>query len=360
MTGIRRLAVALAAAGTLTFATGASALPILDLLLPANAPGAVAQPATNITLSGAQLNGTVHPNGHGTKYFFEYGTTIAYGKKSKEVGISGGASWTAVSTTLTGLQEDTTYHFRVVAKGDGTTRSDDLTFKTASSAPPPGGDPGPGTDPGTDPGSDPGTPGSSDPGSPATDGQSGAVVEPRLGKSVLVAPGDGELFVRKPGSSSFKALESGSQLPMGTEVDASSGSIALTSALPGGDVQTGRFGGGRFVIRQGRAGYVDLYLRGPVCQRSKAKHSLTVASAARRKPKRRLWGADHGGRFRTHGKNSHATVRGTRWVVGDTCAGTLTRVSSGQVVVRDTVRGKSIVLDARERYLARPRHKRHR
>ena len=166
--------------------------------------------------------------------------------------------------------------------------------------------------------------------------------------------------MRKPGSSSFKALESGSQLPMGTEVDASSGSIALTSALPGGDVQTGRFGGGRFVIRQGRAGYVDLYLRGPVCQRSKAKHSLTVASAARRKPKRRLWGADHGGGSRTHGKNSHATVRGTRWVVGDTCAGTLTRVSSGQVVVRDTVRGKSIVLDARERYLARPRHERHR
>ena len=90
MTGIRRLAVALAAAGTLTFAAGASALPILDLLLPANAPGAVAQPATNITLSGAQLNGTVHPNGHGTKYCFEYGTTIAYGKKSKEVGISRG------------------------------------------------------------------------------------------------------------------------------------------------------------------------------------------------------------------------------------------------------------------------------
>ena len=359
MNGLRRLAVALTVAGALTFVAGASAIPLLDLLLPGKAPGAVAQPATNVTVSGGQLNGTVHPNGHGTKYFFEYGPTIAYGNKTKEIGISGGASWTAVSATLTGLQEDTTYHFRVVAKGDGTTRSPDVTFKTASSAPPPGGDPGPGTDPGTDPGTGPGTPGSSDPGSPATGGRSDAVVEPKLGKSVLVAPGDGELFVRKPGSSAFKLLESGSELPMGTEVDATNGSIALTSALPGGHVQTGQFGGGRFVIRQSRGGYVDLYLRGRVCQRSKAKYSLTVASAARRKPKRRLWGSDHGGRFRTHGKNSHATVRGTRWVVGDSCAGTLTRVSSGQVVVRDTVRRKNVVLDAGERYLARPRHKRH-
>src|SRR3712207_6890811 len=37
---------------------------------------------------------------------------------------------------------------------------------------------------------------------------------------------------------------------------------------------------------------------------------------------RRLWGRDKGGRFRTHGKNSHATVRGTRWLVEDRCDGT--------------------------------------
>ena len=353
MTGIRRLAVAITAAVALAFATSASALPILDLLLPARAPGAAAQPATNVTVSGAQLNGIVHPNGHGTKYFFEYGTTIAYGKKSTEVGISGGASWTAVSTTLTGLQEDTTYHFRVVAKGDGTTRSDDLTFKTASSAPPPGGDPGPGTDPAPTR-ARPGTPGSSDPGSPATDGQSGAVVEPKLGKSVLVAPGDGELFVRKPGSSSFKALESGSQLPMGTEVDASSGSIALTSALPGGTPD-------RQVRRRALHGPPGpRRLRRPVparprCQRSKAKHSLTVASAARRKPRRRLWGADHGGRFRTHGKQQPRDRARHPLVVGDTCKGTLTKVTEGSRGRARLPKKKSMLVKAGKRYLARPR-----
>jgi hypothetical protein len=318
------------------------------------------QPATDITVSGARLNGQVHPNDRDTKYFFEYGTTIAYGTKTMQVKVNKDASWTPVSATVTGLAEGTGYHFRVVAVSDkGTTRSSDLTFSTAT-VPPPGGGSDPGTDPGSDPGSDPGKPGASDPGGPSSGGESSALVEPKLGKAVVVAPGEGVLFVRKPGSSTFKVLESGSQLPMGTEVDASQGSIALTSALPSGGVQTGEFGGGRFVIRQGRRGYVDLYLRGPVCQRAKAKDSFSVARASRRKPKRRLWGSDHGGRFRTHGKNSHATVRGTRWVVGDSCAGTLTRVSSGQVVVRDSVRRKNVVLDAGERYLARPHHKHHR
>jgi hypothetical protein len=42
-------------------------------------------------------------------------------------------------------------------------------------------------------------------------------------------------------------------------------------------------------------------------------------------------------------------------MVADTCKGTLTRVSSGSVVVRDPVRHKRVVLAAGEHYLARPR-----
>jgi hypothetical protein len=151
------------------------------------------------------------------------------------------------------------------------------------------------------------------------------------------------------------ALSYGSELPLGTEVDALNGSIALTSALPGGGVQTATFGGGRFVIRQARGGYVDLFLRGPACHPA-PKGSGMLASAAASSSGRRLWGRDKGGRYRTHGKNSHATVRGTHWVVMDTCAGTLTRVSRGAVVVRDEVRKKSVLVKAGEHYLARPRH----
>jgi hypothetical protein len=49
---------------------------------------------------------------------------------------------------------------------------------------------------------------------------------------------------------------------------------------------------------------------------------------------RRLWG-DGYGRFRTAGRYSAATVRGTRWLVEDRCDGTVTRVKRGQVAVED-------------------------
>ena len=44
---------------------------------------------------------------------------------------------------------------------------------------------------------------------------------------------------------------------------------------------------------------------------------------------RRLWGRDRGGRYRTYGRHSHATVRGTRWLTEDRCLGTYTRVTEG-------------------------------
>ena len=48
------------------------------------------------------------------------------------------------------------------------------------------------------------------------------------------------------------------------------------------------------------------------------------------------------------------TVRGTEWLVQDSCAGTLTRVARGVVSVRDNVRRKTIVVRAGKKYLARP------
>jgi hypothetical protein len=101
---------------------------------------------------------------------------------------------------------------------------------------------------------------------------------------------------------------------------------------------------------RGKRGYVDLYLR----RRTAREHSRpgTASAASRPRPGRRLWGRDHGGRFRTHGHNSHATVRGTRWLVEDRCDGTLTRVTSGTVVVRDRPQEADRAL--RRRPLPRP------
>jgi hypothetical protein len=79
------------------------------------------------------------------------------------------------------------------------------------------------------------------------------------------------------------------------------------------------------------------------------------AKAAAKKPKtRKLWG-NGSGAFATRGQYSAATVRGTQWLVQDSCSGTLTRVAKGVVSVRDTVKRKTILLRAPRSYTARPR-----
>ena len=61
--------------------------------------------------------------------------------------------------------------------------------------------------------------------------------------------------------------------------------------------------------------------------------------------------ADAGkGKFRTKGQYSAATVRGTKWLVQDTCTTTLTRVTEGVVSVRDKVERKTITLRAGKSY----------
>ena len=48
-----------------------------------------------------------------------------------------------------------------------------------------------------------------------------------------------------------------------------------------------------------------------------------------------------------------ATVRGTRWLTRDTCAGTLTKVTRGVVSVRDLRRKRTVTVRAGHSYLAR-------
>ena len=59
------------------------------------------------------------------------------------------------------------------------------------------------------------------------------------------------------------------------------------------------------------------------------------------------------GKFRTRASNSVITVRGTTWYVADRCDGTLTRVTSGSVAVRDLRRQRTVVVRAGHSYLAR-------
>ena len=77
--------------------------------------------------------------------------------------------------------------------------------------------------------------------------------------------------------------------------------------------------------------------------------------AARKRSKKvisRLWGNGKG-RFRTTGRHSAATVRGTIWLTEERCDGTLTRVTRGSVTVRDTTARRTVVVRAGRSYLAR-------
>ncbi|HEX6619545.1 MAG TPA: hypothetical protein VF024_07795, partial [Solirubrobacteraceae bacterium] len=65
----------------------------------------------------------------------------------------------------------------------------------------------------------------------------------------------------------------------------------------------------------------------------------------------KLWGSGKG-RFRTDGKYSSATVRGTIWLVEDRCEGTLTKVRRGTVAVRDFTRRRTVAVKAGHSYLA--------
>jgi hypothetical protein len=96
-------------------------------------PTATTEAATAVSATKATLNATVNPKGLETTYQFEYGTTTSYGTNIPvpAKGIGSGTSGVKVSEAIEGLQQKTTYHFRVVAtNSDGTTNGSDLTFTT--------------------------------------------------------------------------------------------------------------------------------------------------------------------------------------------------------------------------------------
>jgi YD repeat-containing protein len=105
----------------------------------AQAPTVSTGLATKVTSHSATLNGTVNPNGLSTTYYFEWGTTMAYGNKSPSTPASVGSGWdnVTVSTNLTGMTLNTTYHYRIVAtNSSGISNGSDMTFKTSSKAMP--------------------------------------------------------------------------------------------------------------------------------------------------------------------------------------------------------------------------------
>jgi phosphodiesterase/alkaline phosphatase D-like protein len=100
-------------------------------------PTATTQAATNITATGATLNGTVNANNNSTTVTFEWGPSAGYGRTATaDQSPVTGSSDTPVSVNLSGLVSGNTYHYRVVASSSGgTVYGADMTFFVGSTAP---------------------------------------------------------------------------------------------------------------------------------------------------------------------------------------------------------------------------------
>lgn len=98
----------------------------------AQPPSVITLAATDITSSTAILHGTVNANAFSTDVFFDWGLTSAYGNTVSSVpAIVTGTTVTPVSVQLSGLNSNTTYHFRLKGtNAAGQSTGEDLTFTT--------------------------------------------------------------------------------------------------------------------------------------------------------------------------------------------------------------------------------------
>ena len=186
---------------------------------------------------------------------------------------------------------------------------------------------------------------------------------PRIGRTIVVEPTaaaaqDGTtaagVAMQLQQVTRFVPLVDRVGLPVGTALDTSAQAATLRSAARRGRARTARVSGGTFRMSQSRrTGVTTLALRGGdfgQCATGRAKD----AGAAQRRVIRRLRGRTRG-RHRIRGRHSAGTTRGTSWLVEDRCDGTLTRVFSGRVAVRDFARRRTVVLRRGQSYLARRR-----
>ncbi len=309
-------------------------------------PGPVVTGAPSaVTDGGAGFSGSVNPEGLPTTAYFQYGLDQRY----SQVGASGpnytaqtqpqavGSDFTTHGVgpvTVTGLVPNALYHVRLVATNSaGTTFGQDATF-TTSHGPTPG--------------------------------------APTLGKTFNVEPVSGLVLVYINGH--LVPLTELTQLPAGVPIDTLHGTVQIITATGGGGgardtaakgnkrTQSGQFGGAVFKISQATRGagkglvtlmMVESAFKGApgqaICRNNGAAGD---AHAAVSNKIIQLLHASAKGKFKTSGRYSAATVRGTKWTITARCDGTLVHDITDSVSVTDFVRHKTIILHAGQSYFA--------
>jgi hypothetical protein len=281
----------------------------------------------------AGFSGLVNPEGLPTTAHFEYGLDPSlraspgqrYDQRTADQRVGSDFVSHPLGASVAGLIPNARYHVRLVATNSaGVTYGQDQSFITKK-------DPKP---------------------SP-----------PVLGRTENAAPVSGTVFVLSGGR--LAPLTEARQIRSGAEIDALHGTVSLTSAIGRGKTQTGRFGGAVFKVTQDKAGaskglttltLVNNAFKGApsyaTCKPHKAGDASLAALSSRAL---QILHASAHGKFRTRGRYSAATVRGTVWSIADRCDGTLTHDVTDSVLVNDFVRHKTVVLHAGQSYLARKR-----
>ncbi len=308
-----------------------------------------------VTTTGATFSTFVNPNGSSTTAYFQYGidrrytmaggSGIDYTNSTPVQTVGSDFANHLVTATVSGLVPNALYHVRLVAMNpSGTTFGPDQTFTTKKDPPPP---------------------------------------PPVLGKTVNASPVSGVVFIKPPpgktlgraGDSAalskgqgFVPLTEARSIPIGSEFDALHGSLKMVSATGQvGKTQTATLAGGIFKLNQARRGITkgltDFTLQesafrgaptyGTCKAKGKGKKAADQATIAALSSKTlQLLKVSGHGKFKTTGRYSSATVRGTIWTIADRCDGTLTHVIRDTVLVQDFVRHKTILLHAGQSYLA--------
>lgn len=314
------------------------------------APGVIqTAPPSAVTSSGATFTAVVNPHGAPTTAHFAYAVDLGFGliaqatfstytHATPEVNVGSDFTDHTISATVP-LLPNATYHWAVVVTNvHGTVTGPDQSFKTPADPPPP---------------------------------------PPVLGKTVDVGSVTGVVLVKLPKGfkltngtiarvpkvvkgQGFVPLTEARSIPVGSILDTTAGTASLNAAT-GTKAHpnfTGDFSAGVFELLQNRKqkGLTQLNIMDTV-NRAKACASVgkkgTRASAAKVSSKvLGLLKSKVRGSFTTRGDYSGATVRGTEWSVTNTCAGTLTKVTRGAVLVDVFRTHKTILVGRGHSFLA--------
>jgi hypothetical protein len=174
----------------------------------------------------------------------------------------------------------------------------------------------------------------------------------------------GPVLVCRAPRAGCRELTGEAAVDIGAYLDTSRGAVRLETRRADGTYAGTVVYAGLFVLQQARRRNALLIARLagrlPTCPvRARASVLRGGASATKRKPprplpRRRLW-SDGTGRFRATGRYGSATVRGTKWLIEERCAGTFVRVTRGQVKVDNRARHRTSTVRAPGTSLIRPR-----